>query len=98
VASVQPIGWSATAAPGPTAASYAGQLEELAAELVLWRRQEPPTGPGTRARNLLVAAYGCGPASGSPRRPCSMRRSSAAPAHHHSIQKNQRIDAYSCAM
>jgi hypothetical protein len=52
VASVQPIGWSATAAPGPTAASYAGQLEELAAELVLWRRQEPPTGPGTRARNL----------------------------------------------
>jgi hypothetical protein len=60
VASVQPIGWSATTVPGPTAASYAAQLEDLAAALVLWRRQEHRSGPGTRSRKLLAAACGCG--------------------------------------
>ena len=30
VTSVQPIGWSATTVPEPTAAAYAGQLEDLA--------------------------------------------------------------------
>ena len=40
VTSVKPIGWSATTVPQPTAAGYAGQLEELAAALVLWRRHE----------------------------------------------------------
>jgi hypothetical protein len=45
VASVQPIGWSATTVPEPTANAYAGQLAELTAALVLWRRQEHRIGP-----------------------------------------------------
>jgi hypothetical protein len=60
VASVQPIGWSATTVPEPTAAAYAGQLEELQAALVLWRRHEHRIGTGPRSRNLLAAACGCG--------------------------------------
>ncbi len=60
VASVKPIGWSATTVPELTASAYAAQLEELAAALVLWRRQEHRTGSGTRSRNLLAAACGCG--------------------------------------
>ena len=60
VTSVKPIGWSATTVPEPTASVYAGQLEELAAALVLWRRQEQRIGPGGRSRNLLAAACGCG--------------------------------------
>jgi hypothetical protein len=60
VASVQPIGWSATTVPEPTAAAFAGQLEELAAALVLWRHQEHRSGPGPRSRNLLAATCGCG--------------------------------------
>jgi hypothetical protein len=58
--SVKPVGWSATTVPETTAAAYAGQLEELAAALVLWRRQEHHLGRGTRARNLLAATCGCG--------------------------------------
>jgi hypothetical protein len=60
VASVQPIGWSATTVPDTTAAAYAGPLEDLAAALVLWRRQEHRLGPGGRSRNLLAATCGCG--------------------------------------
>jgi hypothetical protein len=60
VTTVKPIGWSATTVPEPTAAGYAGQLEELQAALVLWRRQEHRLGTGTRSRNLLAAACGCG--------------------------------------
>jgi hypothetical protein len=60
VASVQPIGWSATTVPEPTAAAYAGQLEDLAAALVLWRRQEHRIGAGARSRNLLAATCDCG--------------------------------------
>ena len=60
VTSVKPIGWSATTVPEPTASAYAGQLEDLAAALVLWRRQEHHIGPGTRSRNLLAAACDCG--------------------------------------
>jgi hypothetical protein len=60
VASVQPIGWSATTVPNTTAAAYAGQLEDLAAALVLWRRHEHHLGAGPRSRNLLAAACGCG--------------------------------------
>ena len=60
VASVQPIGWSATTVPEHTANEYAGQLEDLAAALVLWRRQEHRTGTGPRSRNLLAATCGCG--------------------------------------
>jgi hypothetical protein len=32
----------------------------LAAALVLWRRQEPYSGPGPRSRTLLAASCGCG--------------------------------------
>jgi hypothetical protein len=46
--------------PIQTASAYAGQLEDLAAALVLWRRQEHRIGPGTRSRNLLAAGCGCG--------------------------------------
>jgi hypothetical protein len=60
VTSVQPIGWSATTVPEPTASAYAGQLKELAAALVLWRRQEHRIGAGPRSRNLLAAVCGCG--------------------------------------
>jgi hypothetical protein len=60
VATVKPIGWSATTIPDHTAGAYASQLEELQAALVLWRRHEARIGTGTRARNLLAAACGCG--------------------------------------
>jgi hypothetical protein len=60
VTTVKPIGWSATTVPEHTAEVYAGQLEELAAALVLWRRQEHRIGTGTRSRNLLAAVCGCG--------------------------------------
>jgi hypothetical protein len=60
VTTVKPIGWSATTVPQPTASAYAGQLEELQAALVLWRRQEHRIGTGPRSRNLLPAACGCG--------------------------------------
>jgi hypothetical protein len=60
VASVKPIGWSATTVPEATAAGYAGQLEQLQTALVLWRRQEHGIGTGTRSRNLLAAACACG--------------------------------------
>jgi hypothetical protein len=60
VASVQPIGWSATTVPDPTAAAYAGPLEDLAAALILWRRHEHRSGTGPRSRNLLAATCGCG--------------------------------------
>jgi hypothetical protein len=59
VATVKPIGWSATAVPEPTAAGYAGQLEELQAALVLWRRQEHRIGTGTHSRNLLACTCPC---------------------------------------
>ena len=60
VATVQPIGWSATTVPEHTAAAYAGQLQELQAALVLWRRQEHRIGTGPHSRNLLAATCGYG--------------------------------------
>jgi hypothetical protein len=60
VTSVKPIGWSATIVPDHTASSYAGQLEELATALVLWRRQEHRIGTGPRSRNLLACCCPCG--------------------------------------
>jgi hypothetical protein len=60
VATVEPIGWSATTVPETTAAGYAGQLEEFAAALVLWRRQEHHIGSATRSRNLLACTCPCG--------------------------------------
>jgi hypothetical protein len=61
VAHVQPIGWSATSVPEPTAARYAAVLAELAKALVLWRRAEQanPAGPG-RSRNALACSCSCG--------------------------------------
>jgi hypothetical protein len=40
VAHLDPIGWSATSVPEPTAARYLEVLAELAEALVLWRRAE----------------------------------------------------------
>jgi hypothetical protein len=59
-ASVKPIGWSATTVPQHTANAYAGQVEELQAALVLWRRHEHRIGTGTRSRNLLACTCPCG--------------------------------------
>jgi hypothetical protein len=61
VAHVQPIGWSATSVPEPTAAHYARTLTELTEALVLWRRAEQasPVGPG-RSRNALACTCACG--------------------------------------
>ena len=61
VAHVQPIGWSATSVPNPTAARYTDVLAELGAALVLWRRAEQasPVGPG-RSRTALACACACG--------------------------------------
>ena len=61
VAHLDPIGWSATSVPEPTAARYADVLAELAEALVLWRRAEQanPAGPG-RSRNALACSCGCG--------------------------------------
>jgi hypothetical protein len=60
-AHVQPIGWSATSVPEPTAARYVEVLAELAAALVLWRRAEraSPAGPG-RSRSALACSCACG--------------------------------------
>jgi hypothetical protein len=58
VACVDPIGWSATTVPDPTAASYAGVLAELAERLTLWRHQEH-SGAAGASRNLLACACGC---------------------------------------
>jgi hypothetical protein len=60
VAHVQPIGWSATSVPEPTAARYVEVLGELAAALVLWRRAEQTStvGPG-RSRNALACSCAC---------------------------------------
>jgi hypothetical protein len=60
VTSVQPVGWTATTVPEPTAAAYASQLEDLAAALVLWRRHKAPFGTGPRSRNLLACICPCG--------------------------------------
>jgi hypothetical protein len=61
VTHVQPIGWSATTVPEPTAASYTEALAELGAALVLWRRAEQasPFGSG-RSRNALACVCACG--------------------------------------
>jgi hypothetical protein len=61
VAHQQPIGWSATSVPEPTATRYVEVLAELGAALVLWRRveQAAPTGPG-RSRNPLACSCPCG--------------------------------------
>ena len=61
MAHLEPIGWSATSVPEPTAARYVEVLAELAAALVLWRRAEQasPVGPG-RSRNALACSCACG--------------------------------------
>jgi hypothetical protein len=47
VAHLDPIGWSATSVPEPTAGRYTEALAELGAALVLWGRAEQPApGPG----------------------------------------------------
>ena len=58
---MDPIGWSATSVPDPTAARYADVLAGLAAALVLWRcaEQAGPAGGG-RSRNALACSCACG--------------------------------------
>jgi hypothetical protein len=54
VTHLDPIGWSATSVPDPTAARYAKTLTELTEALVLWRRAEQasPAGPGPQRLGL----------------------------------------------
>jgi hypothetical protein len=65
VAHLQPIGWSATSVPEPTAAHYAGVLAELAAALVLWRRVEQVnprrSGPVPERLGLLLRLWSSDP-------------------------------------
>ena len=56
----EPIGWSVTSVPEATARAYAGQLEELAVALVLWRRLETAATRAGRSRNLLACVCSCG--------------------------------------
>jgi hypothetical protein len=93
VASVKPIGWSATTVPEATATAYAGQLAQLQAALVLWRRQEHRIGTGPRSRNLLAAACGCGRRIRAAKATLAEAPILCASAHNHSSRKNQRIDA-----
>ena len=93
VASVKPIGWSATTVPEPTAAAYASQLAELQAALVLWRRHEHRIGTGPRSRNLLACVCPCGRKLRAARPRWPRHPSCAASARNRSNQKNQRIDA-----
>ena len=55
----RPSLWPCMGAPRPPTPTP-GQVEDLAAALVLWRRQEHRIGPGPRSRNLLAATSGCG--------------------------------------
>jgi hypothetical protein len=55
-----PIGWSVTSVPEATARAYAGQLQELAEALVLWRRLETAAASAGRSRNLLACVCPCG--------------------------------------
>ena len=63
---LDPIGWSATSVPEPTAARYVEVLAELAEALVLWRcaEQANPAGPLPQRPGLLLRlwpAYPGGP-------------------------------------
>jgi hypothetical protein len=83
VASIQPIGWSATTVPDTTAAAYAGPLEDLATALVLWRRHEHHSTASAQAAARATCsppAAAAAAASGPPRPPWPRRPSSAASA------------------
>src|SRR5215218_1926164 len=56
VTHLDPIGWSATSVPEPTAARYVEVLAELTAALELWRRalQASPAGPLPQRVGLLL--------------------------------------------
>jgi hypothetical protein len=60
---LDPIGWSATSVPDPTAACYAEVLAELGAALVLWRRAEQPgrAGPVPQRLGLLLRMWSAHP-------------------------------------
>jgi hypothetical protein len=61
VAHLDPIGWSATSVPDPTAVRYVEVLAELGSALVLWRRAEQANPSGTsRSRNALACSCACG--------------------------------------
>jgi len=94
VTSIKPIGWSATIVPDQTAAGYTPANSRSS------RRRWCCGAARSTASAAAPAPATCSPppagvagASGLPRRPWRRRRSSAAPAHNHSNQKNQRIDA-----
>jgi hypothetical protein len=53
---LDPIGWSATSVPEPTAARYVEVLAELAAALVMWRRAEPCKAVTISGRSAAILA------------------------------------------
>jgi hypothetical protein len=97
VGHVQPIGWSATSVPEPTATRYGEVLAELAAALVLWRRAElaSPAGSG-RSRNALACSCACGRRIRVARSVLELARSCALPARATvpSQRTTRNIDAY----
>ena len=61
MAHLDPIGWSATSVPEPTAARYVEVLAELTEAMVLWRRAEQASSAGpSRSRNALACSCACG--------------------------------------
>ena len=96
VAHVQPIGWSATSVPEPTAAPNVEVLGELAEALVLWRRAEQasPAGSG-RSRNALACSCACGRRIRVARSVLEQAQSCALPARNRSTLRTTRnVDAY----
>jgi hypothetical protein len=67
VAHLDPIGWSVTSVPEPTATHYAEVLAELAKALVLWRHAEQAS-PAGRAGPATPGLFLClwSPHSGGP--------------------------------
>jgi hypothetical protein len=93
---VQPIGWSATSVPEPTAAGYADVRAELAAALVLWRRagQASPAGPD-RSRNALACSCACGRRTRVAHSVLELARSCVPPAPiRSSLRTTRNVDAY----
>jgi hypothetical protein len=79
--------------PEPTVNAYAGQLAELTAALVLWRRQEHRIGTGPRARNLLPTTCACGRRIRAAKATLAEAPIVCGACHNRSSRKNQRIDA-----
>jgi hypothetical protein len=80
VATVKPIGWSATTVPEPTAAGYAGELEELQARWCCGAARNTASAPAPAPATCWPPPAPAAAASAPPKRPWPRRPSCAAPA------------------